>query len=291
MLSPLLHLIDARLATLLCLAGALCGIVATVLLARSLILARCSVFAWDRLPTSGGPARSGLHGLGRLWRDRAALTRTALGAGAIGALCFAIAPYAVYDLHADARRDALRALRSIVAAQEASRSACDVDQDWDGQGEYAWLGELAAVQPLRGNRWGRRGAARIAERLGARTAAGIARSRGYCFAMYLPDPEGRWQPEPVVADGTVALAAPSAPEAADGQERAWICYAWPTSVPRWGPVCYAADQTGRIVAATARYEGSDRVPSPEAALAADDDALARSDQLGRDGNRWSSVWP
>src|SRR5262245_51832280 len=44
---------------------------------------------------------------------------------------------------------AISTLRAIAAAQAQLQSACAIDTDADGSGEFGYLGELAGVAPLR----------------------------------------------------------------------------------------------------------------------------------------------
>jgi hypothetical protein len=131
----------------------------------------------------------------------------------------------------------------------------------------------------------------IASILGVRDARGIAQKSGYMFALYLRGPDGRWQREPVPADGA---AAPAIAANATGHETEWICYAWPTARTQSGTRAFVVNQSGDVcqtanTAPSQCYTGTTCVPAPTAALAPDGRtiAIAAKGIPAADGGQWA----
>lgn len=116
---------------------------------------------------------------------------------------------------------ALLSIQSISVAQESFKTFGCIDQDKDGEGEYAFLAELGGQAPCRvgGNSFG--ADPFIEKALGTIDNGGVAVKAGYCFKMVLPDGRGG-----AYEESANALPAPD-PKAADAQESGFLLYAWP----------------------------------------------------------------
>lgn len=177
-------------------------------------------------------------------------------------------------------------LRAISTAQFQFQSAGELDQNDDAGFEYGTLGELGALDPLRG------GAAPIARnllssRVATVDANGWMTHHGYHFCLYLPDAAGAGVP------GTPANAADIDPVMARNY---WVCVAWPVQEATTGNCTFFVNQQGQVMRSRkAGYTGATSVPPAGAALLAtasdaniDSQALA-TDQLGMDGKLWTVV--
>ena len=241
------------------------------------------------LPESG----LGLH----WWLARAALRAEpgrALCTGlllAVAATCFGYAPYTVHPPRRGTNESsAIGSLRSLATAQAQFHSDRRVDQDGNGVGEFGWLGELAGTEAVRGGGPQLNASPYIAAILGTRDSLGIAQKAGYCFAMFLRDPDGEWQPEPVGPSGTEPP--DTDPDAAEAQEREWICYAWPQVRGQTGNRAFMADQRGEVwqtpnTAASQCYSGPNHGPSPDAAVPIGPPAAGAWHFTGTDGGAWA----
>jgi prepilin-type N-terminal cleavage/methylation domain-containing protein len=166
---------------------------------------------------------------------------------------------------------AIATLRSIASAQSQLESACAIDTDADGGGEYGYFGELAGVAPLR--IWTAGGPAldpggmvldpSILPTAFADTvlnAAGEAcvERAGYWFKMFLPDVlngnDVAGIPE-TGADGVGGATAGNIPDP-DNCEIYWCCYAWPTEAETTANRTFFINQEGDLLQ-TANNEGSD----------------------------------
>ncbi len=136
---------------------------------------------------------------------------------------------------------AVGALTAMKVAQQVFKTRRLVDLDGDGNGEYAFLQELAGAVPPRG----RVRTLKPGEILGSHfgvTTGGIATKSGYCFQLFLPSddeaggdaiPETDGAPAAVVAD-------------ADAQEVRWACYAWPTVNKSTGHRVFVVNQNNVV---------------------------------------------
>lgn len=174
-------------------------------------------------------------------------------------------------------------LRSVVLAQIQCQTRAVSDLDHDGRGEALALDQLAGLRSLPGATTTLQPPA-LAASLGAIGANGIATSRGYLFALYLPDAGGN----AVLA--TAANAGSIDPALA---ERAWSCVAWPQTRGRTGNAAYFVNQAGEIlIAEQATYDGTGSVPPGGAALVGVGPNVLIGGSLaigvaGADGNVWN----
>ena len=165
-------------------------------------------------------------------------------------------------------------MATLIASQAQFKGACVVDQDGDGVGEYGFFQELsgtstprtAANQMPTDVRLGEY----INEALGNVTAEGIATRHGYHFKIFLPSGDGT----PI---GETAPLSFGNTKDADGQEQAFICYAWPVRYGGFGvntsKKSYVVNQNGNVfmaenVDASGKpiYEGLEKVPKATAVL-------------------------
>lgn len=158
-------------------------------------------------------------------------------------------------------KQAVSFLRTIVTAQDHSRSMALLDPDGDGTGSALGLRELAGIDPLPGGqRVPNPPLSLRAENL-QDTALGLAVSHsGYFVKICLPDAQGGWVDEPSARD-------------AERSERQYGVYAWPREVGPGSPsAAYYCDAREAITMLLAepgsqpRYVGAPRPPPCEAAL-------------------------
>lgn len=186
---------------------------------------------------------------------------------------------------------AIAVLRSIASAQAQAQASAIIDTDGDTGGEYAYLGEMAGVSPLRG---GTRlmEPALLVSSLGDVTPAGIAERSGYLFRVFLPG-------------ATVNGRTPGLPEGSreqpdsDNAEVLWCAYAWPVEAGVTGKRAFFISHEGELTAAPnadGAYSGEEAAPAFDAALSSDypgDMAsitpLASLGQTSNDGREWSSL--
>jgi len=211
---------------------------------------------------------------------------------------------------------AVATLRSIASAQSQIESACAVDTDADGGGEFAYFGELAGVAPLRIF-----DGATLAPAIGpdlltppnAQTAFGdvIVEAAGNSggepagchFKMFLPDTTAAGV-TPGLAEAGVAgqggsgAALPNSDEC----EILWACYAWPVDAGKTGNRCFFINQEGDLLQflnQAAVYEGVANAANEPVFDAAYDNTTpgSMSSRLGitamglvaNDGNTWTVV--
>jgi len=158
---------------------------------------------------------------------------------------------------------AIATLRSIASAQAQIQSACAIDTDADGGGEYAYFGELAGVAPLRFwdgatqqpgiDATGVLDPAILPTAFGATQVDAsnecIVERAGYYFKMYLPDAtNGNDIPGfgetglPGIGGATLAAMPDS-----DNCEIMWACYAWPVEPQSTGNRAFFINQEGDLL--------------------------------------------
>jgi prepilin-type N-terminal cleavage/methylation domain-containing protein len=158
---------------------------------------------------------------------------------------------------------AIATLRSIASAQAQLESACAIDTDADGGGEFGFFGELSGVAPLR--------VYDPNTGLPALDAAGlpldpailptpfsagflvagewIVERAGYYYKMYLPDVTnagdiaGIAETGPDQIGGATAAAMPNS----DNCEILWCCYAWPVEAEATGNRAFFVNQEGDLL--------------------------------------------
>lgn len=147
----------------------------------------------------------------------------------------------------DKEVEVMHKLGAIFQAQMEFRTQKSLDQDQDGQGEFALLPELSGEGRMRGGK-----PSRLYLAKGHSWDEAIMISRGYCYIVYLPGSRENLPPD------------------VDAQEGRFICYAWPYLASERQQRVFAITQEGEIWVAPnkkAKYLGNARVPAPEAAFA------------------------
>jgi hypothetical protein len=196
---------------------------------------------------------------------------------------------------------AISTLRALATAQAQMKGAVTVDCDWDGSGEYGFLGELSGATALResdGTGGIQLGTSFMApDALSAAfgdVQGGVVRRSGYFFAVFLPD--GQLAPAGVgeAADGGWEVGTPIGLDAA---ENYWCAYAWPDRFGRTGKRAFFVNQTGDLLQYNNRnaivYEGQAGGPAWNSAFVQDDMSAATANSaagpIGMDGNPWTVV--
>jgi len=176
-------------------------------------------------------------------------------------------------------------LRAISTAQYQFQSAGELDLNRDAGFEYGTLGELAALDGLRGS-------GRVLTRnllsapVAAVDATGVVTNHGFRFCLYLPDAAG------VGVAGLPSNAATIDPV----QSRLyWSCLAWPITAGTSGNTTFFVNQQGQVLKTRdAGYSGSTSVPPAGAGLVGvpanqiNSQTLA-VDGVGADGRNWVAV--
>lgn len=169
---------------------------------------------------------------------------------------------------------AVATLRTLCTAEAQIQSSAAIDTNGDGNGEFAYFGELAGTKPLRvfvGGAAGM-GTAGIDELspsilsalFGAIDASGRLTRSGYHFALYLPS-IGPGGAAPGLAEAALGGAdAGSLPDAEKGATY-WCCYAWPVDHEGTGTRAFFVDAQGSILQCSNRtatpFDGAANVPT------------------------------
>jgi len=177
-------------------------------------------------------------------------------------------------------------LRAVSQAQFQFRAQNSVDTNADGGSEYGSLGELAGVDPLRGQS-APLTQRLLSSRLGALDSNGHVVLHGYRIVAYLPDASGA---------GVVATVANRSLFDATRARDYYTCLAWPLSVDVTGHRTYFVNQQGQLMKTLSNhYNGLSIVPPAGAALQGtsgpaqiDSQVLAISG-TGADGQAWAPV--
>ena len=135
---------------------------------------------------------------------------------------------------------AIGTLRTLSTSQAQAQSNGVIDQDSDGTGEYALLGELAGVVPLPGTT-STVNPAYLTRALAPTGSDTYGAKSGYYYRVYLPVAA-----TPVITDATTSRNATSAN--ANYQEVKWRAYAWPASWSSSGNRDFAVDQAAEVYA-------------------------------------------
>lgn len=153
---------------------------------------------------------------------------------------------------------AIATLRSIASAQAQIESACAIDTDADGGGEFAFFAELAGVAPMRIYDTTADGPGAGADPGDRLTPAilptafgdiiadagneGIVERAGYHFKIYLPDGAAAG----VAEDGAGTGASTTFPDSNEA-EILWCCYAWPEDAGKTGNRAFFINQEGDLL--------------------------------------------
>lgn len=179
---------------------------------------------------------------------------------------------------------ALAAIRGVITCQFQVRTQAMIDLDADGTGEYAFLGELSGLRPMRGS------SAVLSRPLLTPSLGvdftGTARRGGYLFQVFLPNSSGVGLLETA---GNLANVDPSL------AKDYWVVMAWPLNYARTGKRTYFSCQRGDILYTdTSQYDGAGSGPAASAAFVGaapgriDSNNLAIN-QVGSDGHTWRAV--
>ncbi|MEX1024274.1 MAG: prepilin-type N-terminal cleavage/methylation domain-containing protein [Planctomycetota bacterium] len=160
---------------------------------------------------------------------------------------------------------AVATLRSIASAQAQIESACAIDTDADGGGEFGYFAELAGVGPLRiydaatdTAVLGTDGADELTppilgtafgDIIEDANGEGVVERAGYLFKMFLPDATAQGVGEDPAGLGAATLPDP------DEAEILWCCYAWPADTGKTGNRAFFINQEGDLLQ-TANVEGA-----------------------------------
>ncbi|MHC4134750.1 MAG: hypothetical protein ACYTDU_06600 [Planctomycetota bacterium] len=220
------------------------------------------VFSFTRSPTAGIGSTGGLSGL---------------------AMVAAIAIPSLHTARLKANESAaLASLRSIYTAQETYRTSVMRDADEDGEGEYAFIGELLG-DPRLGEETTRAHRALMSGQWTRRKGDFIR--GGYRFRAYLPAEDG----SPI---GENARASRIKRVDGDLAETVMVVLAWPVSRGITGERAFYMDASGRVHACRDGSYTKDTAPPPDV-LSSQRGNLAsrplRAGELARDGNRWDRL--
>ncbi|MFO0985393.1 MAG: prepilin-type N-terminal cleavage/methylation domain-containing protein [Planctomycetota bacterium] len=185
---------------------------------------------------------------------------------------------------------AIATMRSVITANAQFRSQVAIDRNQNGNGEYAFMAEMAGVVNKRDTLTPNQPPT-LPRKLGI-VNQGVVNSAGYFFELYLPGPNGVPVPE-----------APSGGEANPGDvaddlaEAHWVLYAWPVDYNGTGRRVFATSAAGDIIATpntNQRYNGLAKRPTGDAAapIASQNDitaGLVHQGQASVDGENWTSV--
>jgi hypothetical protein len=217
-------------------------------------------------------------------------TASFIGVGALAMATAVVVPGLMRSRIGSNEASAIGSLKAICVGQEQFKSACAVDLNSNGVGEYGFLQELAGTSPCRtpGGLKGQmfQASPYIPRILGTTDAQGRSAKAGYYFKVFLPGKTEAHSSEGGVPAGD--------PELAAKQEGTWCVYAWPQSQGRSGVRTFFIDARGQPYATSGgrmQYSG-DNGPAANAAFAPDgpnpknlEGPLAER-KPGSDGNFW-----
>lgn len=196
---------------------------------------------------------------------------------------------------------AVATLRSLASAQALVSASGAIDTDFDGRGEYAYLGELSGAVPVR---IGLGGGAVGPGNLGldelapacmsaafANVSGGVITKSGYVFQVWIGGPTVAGAVSAVAEDptGGKLLAPFTDPQNA---ETYWCAYAWPVDLGETGRSTYFISNDGQTLtyrnSGVAQYSGVLGGPDFDAAYSVADDMTATLalGSVGSDGNTW-----
>jgi prepilin-type N-terminal cleavage/methylation domain-containing protein len=181
--------------------------------------------------------------------------------------------------------NAIATLRAISTAQLQFQSGSLLDQDNDGAYEFGTLGELGALEVLRGT------SDPIARNLLSRSvvevdASGTVTRSGYHVRLYLPAEDGAG------VIGTQENAASIDPSMS---ERYWSCVAWPIKAGTTGNRAFFINQQGQLMELRdSPYSGATSIPDAGCALVGSDPVYMDTETLATsapaaDGGSWTMV--
>lgn len=128
-------------------------------------------------------------------------------------------------------KTAIGILRTLAISQSQTQGAAQIDQDEDGIGEYALLGELTGSIYFRGLKH-KANPNYISSSLAPQKENFYGEKAGYRFQI--------WLPGTITDKGETNL--PAQKKYANGQELTWRCYAWPIKYGVTGKRVFFIDQ-------------------------------------------------
>lgn len=176
-------------------------------------------------------------------------------------------------------------MRAISTAQFQFQSSGELDSNFDAGYEFGTLGELGALEVLRGS------TETLSRNLLSKSVAntdntGRVTHHGYHFRLFLPAADGA---------GLAGISANAASIDAEQAQRYWSCVAWPIETGTTGNRAFFVNQQGQVLEARdSGYTGSTSVPDAGVGLLGvapthiHSQALA-TDTTGADGNHWVLV--
>ena len=207
---------------------------------------------------------------------------------------------------------AVSTLRSIASAQHQLESACAIDTDADGGGEFGFFGELAGMDPMRIYDDSIPGAALggaddvlappilptgFGDVVADTPGDGITERQGYYFKMYLPLATASGV-TPAVGEAGTGGGGATLPDS-DNSEILWACYAWPVDAEKTGNRVFFINQEGDLLQFDNRDESYEGLGGPafDAAFADASGGGDMATDLGitamgftpNDGNVWTVV--
>jgi prepilin-type N-terminal cleavage/methylation domain-containing protein len=207
---------------------------------------------------------------------------------------------------------AVSTLRAIASAQHQLESACAIDTDADGGGEFGFFGELAGMVPMRiydpATELPDAGVdpddildppilpTAFGDIIADAAGDGIVERQGYYFKMWLPDVTAGGTTAAVAEDGAGGAGAFPDP---NNSEILWCCYAWPVDAEKTGNRVFFINQEGDLM----QYDNRDQEyevlvgPDFDAAFDSTSGGADMSTDLGltamgftaNDGNTWTTV--
>ena len=160
-------------------------------------------------------------------RKRWTIAAILLGLAAVVVVALAIPGVTTSRISANEAAAAAVLKFGFFPAQIAAQNGCHIDQDRDGNGEFATLGELIGAQDAGGKKL-----SLLSLQLQNDP------NNGYHFRVYLPDGTGG----AMTSDRQARVANPAA---ANAQERAFVVYAWPATKDS-GSRIFALCQDGQL---------------------------------------------
>ena len=190
-------------------------------------------------------------------------------------------------------------LRTTATFQAVFKTQIEVDQDGNGVGEYALLGELSSELALRP------ATNRIASPIymsqqfntGGNTGNGVASKCGFYYRLYLSnatpgDPYATGTDKELGGNSAIGGSLPD-PMAISRQETAYALYAWPMELRVTGNRCFFSSQSAeiyfcRMLATT--YDNISAAPTANAAYESGQPVfrgrIASGATVGNDNNHW-----
>jgi prepilin-type N-terminal cleavage/methylation domain-containing protein len=164
---------------------------------------------------------------------------------------------------------AISTLKTVVSAQAVTKTNGAIDQDVDGVGEYAWLGEMGGVLNVRDALGPNTGPVlnppALSGSISTVNGTGVVTKSGYFFRIALPTAGGA----PLVEN---AGGGSPTGEDPDLCETTWIVYAWPSAYATSGKRVFVVNQDGDLIQSNnlggvnGTYEGTANMPAPDAAI-------------------------